>query len=169
MTPGDVAVVRLARWLAEAPLELAALARHHGDLATYAAALSADPSNGPLCAAVAVALHAYYTALESLFDRTARHVDGAPPDTRDWHRELLMQMAADLMPLRPRLVPAALLESIDALRRFRHFFRHAYAVRLEAQHLLQHAATVTACHVELRAALDAGVAHVQALRDGAVG
>jgi hypothetical protein len=56
-------------------------------------------------AQAAVALHHGYGAIESALERVARSIEGSLPTGRDWHLA------------------------------FRHFFRHAYAVSLEAPRL----------------------------------
>lgn len=44
-------------------------------------------------------------------------------------------MRLNLMPLRPAVIDDAAYDALDELRRFRHLFRHAYAVRLDPQRL----------------------------------
>ena len=44
-------------------------------------------------------------------------------------------MRLNAMPLRPAVVDDEAFEALDELRRFRHLFRHAYGVRLEARRL----------------------------------
>jgi len=51
-----------------------------------------------LQALVAIDLHDYYTAAETLFERVARLLDGDVPGGDRWHRDLLQQMATDLLP-----------------------------------------------------------------------
>ncbi len=83
----------------------------------------------------AVALHAWYTGLETLFERIARELDGAVPSGERWHRALLSQMTAEIPGVRPAVLDTALATELAALLAFRHFFRHAYAVSLDADRL----------------------------------
>ena len=168
MTAADLSRPRLARLLAEARPDRDALVRLAGELTAFAPRLAEAPTERPLLAVVAVDLHDYYTALETLFERTARLLDGDVPKGPDWHRDLLVQMAADLPPVRGPVIAAVDRPWLESLRGFRHFFRHAYAVQLEAHRLLEHATAVQAGHPGLLGRVDGLVAHVEAVRNSLV-
>jgi hypothetical protein len=91
---------------------------------------------------VAVNLHAYYTAMETLLERVARLLDQEVPAGANWHRELLLQMGLELPGLRPRVLEPELVADLDELRKFRHFFRNAYVLELDAERTLGHASRV---------------------------
>ena len=44
-------------------------------------------------------------------------------------------MCLDAMPLRPAVIDDRAYAALDELRRFRHLFRHAYSVKLDARRL----------------------------------
>jgi hypothetical protein len=92
-------------------------------------------------AVIAVALHNYYGAAESLLARIARVLDNDLPAGSEWHRELLDRMGRELPDVRPAVLSVASLKLLRRLLGFRHFFRHAYAVQL-----MEHALAVGAAH-----------------------
>lgn len=65
-------------------------------------------------------------------------------------RRLLREAAEPLPGIRPALVEGAALGDWDELRRFRHFFRNAYAAVLEWAPLREHAARVERVHALAR-------------------
>jgi hypothetical protein len=97
--------------------------------------LSATPDDPGALALAAVALHGWYTGVETIFERIARELDASVPSGDRWHRELLSQMSAEIPGTRPAVIERALVADLGALLGFRHFFRHAYAVTFDAQHL----------------------------------
>jgi hypothetical protein len=86
-------------------------------------------------AQAAVALHHGYGAIESALARVARALEGSLPSGRDWHTALLESMALDIEGVRSRVLSDESLRLLRSLLAFRHFFRHAYAVALEAPRL----------------------------------
>lgn len=86
----------------------------------------------PWLAMVAVALHGWYTALETALERIARAIDQRVPTGETWHRDLLSQCTAEIPSVRPAVLPrAALFHDLVELLEFRRFFRHAYGVSLD--------------------------------------
>jgi len=79
---------------------------------------------------VALDLHGFCSGLELLFELTARHVDRAFPAGETWHRDLLQQMARDLVDIRPALICQENALALDEFRRFRHLVRNVYMVNL---------------------------------------
>jgi hypothetical protein len=106
-------------------------------------------------AQAAVALHHGYGAIESALERVARSVEGGLPTGRDWHVALLESMALDIEGVRPRVLSQESLRLLRGLLAFRHFFRHAYAVSLEAPRLEALRADVLALRAPLERDLDA--------------
>jgi hypothetical protein len=86
-------------------------------------------------ARAAVALHHAYSAIETILLRVAREVEGEEPTGADWHQGLLERMALDIEGVRPAVLSPTSLADLRALLAFRHFFRHAYAVELDAKQL----------------------------------
>lgn len=53
---------------------------------------------------VALNLHDFYTGLERVFKRVAEMIDESVPTGRNWHRDLLRQMAKEYPPFRPAVL-----------------------------------------------------------------
>jgi hypothetical protein len=117
-------LTRISRLLREFDLDLGALttrAAEAAEVLTQPAPRRAD------LVLLAVNLHGYYTALETLLQRVASLFDQEVPGGAAWHVELLEQMATDVPGLRPALLPGELMPELHELRKFRHFFRNAYS------------------------------------------
>jgi len=84
---------------------------------------------------VAYRLHGLYNAIENIFRNIARTFENTLEDKERWHAELLQRMRLDLTPVRPAVIDDEAYEKLDELRRFRHLFRAAYGVTLDAQRL----------------------------------
>jgi hypothetical protein len=93
------------------------------------------PESSPTLAVVAVGLHHYYGAAESIFERIARTFEGLPPRSDRWHQELLERMTLALEDVRPAILRRGTARALAPVLGFRHFFRHAYAVGLDARRL----------------------------------
>jgi len=80
-------------------------------------------------------LHNLYSAAENIFRNIAatfgNHVDTAS----GWHADLLDRMRLDLTPLRPAVIDDDAFGPLDELRRFRHLFRGAYGIDLDAERM----------------------------------
>lgn len=77
--------------------------------------------------AVALNLHDFYTGLERVFHHIAATLDEVVPESRDWHQELLRQMAEERPQIRPAVISEETRESLDEYLRFRHVVRNIYA------------------------------------------
>ena len=84
---------------------------------------------------VAYYLHHLYCAFESIFQRVAEVFENQLSDRAGWHAELLRRMALDIAGIRPRMLSDATADCLDELRRFRHLFRSAYRLHLDAERL----------------------------------
>jgi hypothetical protein len=84
---------------------------------------------------VAYYLHNLYCAFESIFQRVAEVFENQLSDRAGWHAELLRRMALDIEGIRPRMLSDATADCLDELRRFRHLFRSAYRLHLDAERL----------------------------------
>lgn len=155
---------RLSRLLGEVRHEREAIERQADEVKSLAPKLQRQPDRASL-ALIAVDLHGYYTALETLFERVARAIDGEVPVGIESHRELVEQMAADIPPLRPAVISTGTRGWLHVLRSFRHFFRHAYAVDLDPQRLSEHSDALLERHPTLCDELDAFLAFVERTRD----
>jgi hypothetical protein len=80
---------------------------------------------------VAYQLHNVYAAAETLLEIVATHFENHIADASRWHSALLLRMAQPIEGVRPALLSGEALQLLDALRGFRHFFRHAYATTID--------------------------------------
>lgn len=84
---------------------------------------------------VAYYLHNLYNAFENIFLNIATAFENSMDDVQRWHTQLLERMRLDVMPLRPHVIDDKAYDALDELRRFRHVFRHAYGLQLDAARL----------------------------------
>lgn len=80
---------------------------------------------------LAYQLHNLYCAFEDLFKIIARFFENNIEDPSRYHIELLNRMTLDIEGVRPQLLSKELAHSLDDLRAFRHFFRHAYTYEID--------------------------------------
>lgn len=80
-------------------------------------------------------LHALYNACENIFVNIARAFANNIDDRKGWHAQVLERMRLDLRPLRPAVIDEPAFEKLDELRRFRHLFRSAYGIQLDAERM----------------------------------
>lgn len=88
-----------------------------------------DPDLTELTALGAV-LHSFYNGVEGIFHLVAKLIDDFVPSDSTWHFSLLKQMTEKTTTRKPLISE----DTANVLRqyiRFRHFFRHAYAFRLD--------------------------------------
>lgn len=113
------------------------------------------PEASPTLAVVAVALHHYYGAAESVFERVARAFEGAPARSDRWHQDLLERMTLALDNVRPAVLRRETARALSPVLGFRHFFRHAYAVAFDARRLQLAVEDAQRAHALLSEDLDA--------------
>lgn len=109
-----------------------------------------------LAAVVALDLHRWYTALESMLERIER-VFGTLPTGPEWHRDLLGGASSAIVGVRPAILPKAVMPPLRELLGLRHFLRHAYAVEFEPSKLLDRAGDLLAVSDTVTAAITAFV------------
>jgi len=80
---------------------------------------------------IAYRVHNLYGAYERLFEVVASFFENQIEGAR-YHTDLLRRMKMNIKGIRPALLSYPTAELLDELRRFHHFFRHAYAVNLDA-------------------------------------
>lgn len=126
----------------------------HAAVVNEALAKAPWPPDSPIVAVVAVAVHHFYGAVESIFERVARTFEG-PPERQDrWHQELLERMSLTLDDVRPAVTRRETTQALAMVLGFRHFFRHAYSVSFDPRRLELAAQDVRRAHVLLRQDLD---------------
>jgi len=125
----DAASLRLLKTEILNDLEAAADIRHRLD-PVLARIPMPDATQGEVVHA-AYLLHNVYNAWESILRRVATAFENElKPD--QWHEALLRRMTLTIPGVRPAVIDERLRAQLDELRKFRHFFRHSYAVKLEA-------------------------------------
>lgn len=81
---------------------------------------------------VALKLHNFYTGCERIFGQVGTEINGALPQTHDWHVRLLRTMCVEVPEVRPAVLSAALARDLEDYLRFRHLVRNIYALELDA-------------------------------------
>jgi hypothetical protein len=114
---------------------------------------------------VALNLHNFYTAIESIFEDIARTVDGALPEGANWHQELLLQMSADLPGSRPPVIRRTTRDCLDEYRAFRHLVRNVYSFNLRPKRLSDLVDGIRICFMDLRSDLEEFGRFLQALEE----
>ena len=79
---------------------------------------------------MAYQLHNLYGAYEQLFEIVAGFFENQIEGAR-YHIDMLRRMKTEIKGMRPALLSEPAFESLNELRSFRHFFRHAYGARLD--------------------------------------
>ncbi len=77
-------------------------------------------------------LHNLYGAFEQLFEEVARTFENRI-EAAGYHASPIRRMQLDIPRIRPALLSERTASDLDELRRFRHRFRHAYAVELDSE------------------------------------
>ncbi len=96
----------------------------------------------------------YYSVVEDLLRIVAAAFENNIPDVSRWHSELIDRMALDIPGVRPPLLSTTTAARLHRLRSFRHFFRHAYRVDLDAGEVMDNVERVRDVHPHLVADLD---------------
>ncbi len=107
------------------------IARIYARLASY----SISPATDEQTIVVAYYLNNLYSAFERLSLLVARAFENQIEDRSRWHARLLRQMTLDIEGVRPRLFSDASYRCLDRLRSFRHVFRTAYVITLDAEEI----------------------------------
>lgn len=84
-----------------------------------------------LLPAIAMNLQSLYTGIERIMVSVALEFETVVPEGKDWHRQLLKQMAFAVPDIRPAFLAAETQLYLDELRRFRHVVRSIYAFKLD--------------------------------------
>mgnify|MGYP001569374725 CR=1 FL=1 len=84
---------------------------------------------------VALNLHGFYAGIERIFEDIGRTMEGSVPDSADWHRDLLLQMSAEMSGVRPAVIGRDTRHCLDEYRAFRHVVRNVYAFNLRPSRL----------------------------------
>jgi hypothetical protein len=148
-------LVRLRRLQTEIAVDISALKERERETGDLVRRWDAAGSIGrPEVALLAVNLHAWYTAFESLLERVARLLDQTVPTGSSWHNDLMEQMRIDVPGLRRALVPSETVAPLYELRKFHHFFRNAYTLDLDLAKVRARARDLEAAAPSVIEALD---------------
>lgn len=80
-------------------------------------------------------LHDFYTGVERILLRIANELEGEPPQSQSWHKDLLDEMSVELEGIRPPVIGDELRNKLEEYLRFRHLFRGIYGFELDANRL----------------------------------
>lgn len=98
---------------------------------------------------VALNLHGFYTAVEQIFEDIARTIDQNVPDSSQWHRDLLLQMSAELKGIRPAVISRETRHCLDQYRGFRHVVRNVYTFTLHPTRMIELVEHLPDCHATI--------------------
>jgi hypothetical protein len=120
---------------AEIRQELSSLSRLADEIPATWAKVSTLPETDrpPYVESTALKFHNFYTACERIFETIAGEVNGALPQTSDWHLRLLRMMTVDVPRVRPRVLTPELADRLAELLRFRHVVRNIYGFELHEE------------------------------------
>lgn len=82
---------------------------------------------------VAYQIHNAYNTFEELLRLVAAHFENQIGDSARWHSALLQRMTQPVPGVRPAPLTKETFLLLDALRGFRHFFRHPYAAAVDPE------------------------------------
>jgi hypothetical protein len=145
VTAHELAEAELRSLLAEIDTARDLLGRLASELKETDPGDQASPSREVL-ALLAMDLHSWYTALEALMVRVLTVFEGGIPAGEASHALVLRAALRGIEGVRPAVLSAGLRESLDEIRRFRHFFRHAYALDLRYDRLRCALRPLLECH-----------------------
>lgn len=103
---------------------------------------------------VALNLHGFYTAVEQIFEDIARTIDQNVPEGSQWHRDLLLQMSAELKDIRPAVISRETRHCLDQYRGFRHVVRNVYTFTLFPTRISELVEHLPDCHTAVTTDLD---------------
>lgn len=100
---------------------------------------------------IALNLHSFYSGVERILKQIAQTIDHSVPDTENWHRQLLRQMAAPVRPIRPAVLRPETLEMLNDYCSFRHVVRNIYSFNLKLDRVDPLAEALPTCLTFLKA------------------
>jgi hypothetical protein len=103
---------------------------------------------------VALNLHGFYAGVEKIFEDVARTMEKTIPDGSGWHQDLLLQMAAEISPIRPPVISEETRDCLDDYRGFRHVVRNVYTFNLQMSRLQELTKGLRRCYVAVTRDLD---------------
>ena len=113
----------------------------------------------------ALNLHAFYTGIERILEDIARTVDNTVPRGPEWHRDLILQVAAEVSTVRPPVIGQATRFCLDEFRGFRHIVRNVYTFNLKSTRLKELTDKVRECYLDFEQDLIRFIAFLEQLTD----
>ena len=130
MNPERMALIRIRK---EIEIELQAIEKVKNDYASVPSTIE----DWVIIRTKASLLHDFYTGIERVFSRIAQELNGGLPNTEQWHRDLLRDMALELEGIRPPVISEDLYRRLLPYLRFRHLFRNLYGFELEWEKMVE--------------------------------
>jgi HepT-like protein len=112
---------------------------------------------------VALNLHGFYAGVEKIFEDIARTLEKNIPDGSGWHQDLLLQMAAEISPIRPPVISEETRDCLGEYRGFRHVVRNVYTFNLQMSRLQDLTKGLQHCYVAVKSDLDDFMAFLKEL------
>jgi hypothetical protein len=95
---------------------------------------------------VALNLHRFYTGIERIFEDAARTLEKTIPSGFNRHRDLLLQMSAEIASVRPAVITSDTRHCLEEYRGFRHVVRNIYVFNLKFSRLHELTDQLNACY-----------------------
>ncbi len=109
-------------------------------------------------------LHQWYCTAENLLLRIASHFGNEIRET-EWHKSLLERLKLNVPGLRPPVLSQESFENLQALRGFRHVFRHAYDYVLQWDLMQPNVELLPKAHEVFTKDVDRFLEYLQSLAD----
>jgi len=154
VSPAEIASTLRRRLAAELDDDRVTLDRLALDVARLVPPAPDERGEWMRALAMAFAIERYYTAVESLFSRVLRTIDGAVPAGPSSHLDLLRASAAAIEGSRPALVDRDAADELRELLKFRHLARHGYEREPRMDRMAEHAVRIARLHPWLCDSLD---------------
>ncbi|MEM9976815.1 MAG: hypothetical protein AAF808_04220 [Cyanobacteria bacterium P01_D01_bin.2] len=103
---------------------------------------------------VALNLHSFYTGAERILEEIAKEIDDSVPDGAGWHRNLLMQVSAELSSIRPAVISRGTRHCLDEYRGLIHIVQNIYTFNLRPSRLRELVTDLPRCYGSLKADID---------------
>lgn len=99
---------------------------------------------------VAMSLHGFYTGIEKIFETIAKQIDGSLSSYSGWHKDLLLQMSAEISNTRPEVINNSTYELLLEFLAFRHVVRNNYTHKLEPNKVRKLVENLDDCYKSLK-------------------
>lgn len=105
------------------------------DKASSQAAKAQTTGDSDYLEAAALSLQNFYMGVERAFEEIAKQVDESLPQGGSSHRDLLEQMALEILEIRPPVIQSQTLAQLHHYRGFRHVVIHQYGFELNLKRI----------------------------------